>query len=118
LGLNGKFKFLHRKEAELQQMANRLEDEQSLIGRLQRQIKELTARVQELEEELDGERTARMRAEKARAELQAENEELLERMEEAVGLTQAQVELNKRREAEMAKLRREMVLGSPTCRLL
>jgi myosin heavy chain 6/7 len=98
-----------RKDADLHQMATRLEEEQSLVARLQRQIKELLARVQELEEELDAERAARARAEKARAELQAENEELADRADEAGGLTQAQLELNKRREAEMAKLRREMV---------
>jgi chromosome segregation ATPase len=101
--------YLFRKEAEFEHMANRLEDEQSLVARLQRQIKELLARVQELEEELDAERAARVRAEKARAELQVENEEMAERMEEAGGATQTQIEQNKRREAEMAKLRREMV---------
>jgi len=36
-----------------------------------------------------------------------ELEELSERLEEAGGQTAAQIELNKRREAEMAKLRRE-----------
>merc|ERR1712186_41839 len=35
-------------------------------------------------------------------------EELSERLEEAGGATAAQVELNKRREAEMAKLRRDL----------
>merc|ERR1711976_28633 len=37
-----------------------------------------------------------------------ELEELSERLEEAGGATAAQVELNKRREAEMAKLRRDL----------
>merc|ERR1712018_135806 len=55
-------------------------------AQLQKKIKELQARIEELEEEL---------------------EELSERLEEAGGQTASQVELNKRREAEMAKLRRD-----------
>lgn len=37
-------------------------------------------------------------------------EELADRLDEAGGATQSQIELNKRREAEMTKLRREMVI--------
>ncbi len=40
-------------------MSSRLEDEQSLVGKLQRQIKELQARIAELEEELEAERQGR-----------------------------------------------------------
>merc|ERR1711970_79767 len=60
-----------------------------------------------LEEELEAERAARAKVEKQRSELSRELEELSERLEEAGGQTAAQVELNKRREAEMAKLRRD-----------
>ena len=37
-----------------------------------------------------------------------ELEELAERLEESMGQTQAQVELNKRREAEMVKIKRDL----------
>ena len=40
-------------------LTNRLEDEQSLVGKLQRQIKELQAKIQELEEEIEAERQSR-----------------------------------------------------------
>merc|ERR1711970_766594 len=60
-----------------------------------------------LEEELEAERAARAKVEKQRSELSRELEELSERLEEAGGQTAAQVELNKRRESEMAKLRRD-----------
>ncbi|KAL3088350.1 hypothetical protein niasHT_023910 [Heterodera trifolii] len=97
-----------RKEAELTILSGRLEEEQSLVARLQRQTKELVGRVQQMEEELDQERAARSRAEKARAELHAENDELCERLDEAGGSAQTQMELSKRREAEMAKIRTEL----------
>jgi hypothetical protein len=61
-----------------------------------------------LEEELEAERQARAKAEKQRADLAREIEEMSERLEEAGGATSAQIELNKRREAEMAKLRRDL----------
>ena len=46
-----------------------LEDEQSLVSKLQKQIKELQSRIEELEEELEAERQARAKAEKQRADL-------------------------------------------------
>lgn len=66
------------------------------------------ARIEELEEELEAERTGRAKAEKLRSELSRELEELSERLEEAGGATAAQVELNKKREAEFQKLRRDL----------
>ncbi len=47
-------------------------------------------------------------AEKARAELSRELEDLGDRLEEQGGATAAQIELNKRREAEVTKLKREL----------
>lgn len=97
-----------RREKEMASLAAKLEDEQSIVAKLQKQIKELQARIEELEEELEAERQARAKAEKQRADLAREIEELSERLDEAGGATTAQVELNKRREAEMAKLRRDL----------
>ena len=65
-------------------------------------------RIEELEEELEAERQARAKAEKQRADLAREIEELSERLEESGGATSAQIELNKRREAELSKLRRDL----------
>lgn len=51
---------------------------------------------------------ARSKAEKQRSDLSRELEEISQRLEEAGGATIAQVELNKRREAEFQKLRRDL----------
>lgn len=53
------FDYNYRKEQELHSMSGKLEDEQSLVAKLQKQIKELQGRIQELEEELEAERQAR-----------------------------------------------------------
>ncbi|ETN81715.1 myosin head [Necator americanus] len=98
---------LKKKEAELHQLSTRLEEEQSLVAKLQRQIKELQARISELEEELENERQSRAKADRSRSELQRELEEISERLEEQGGATAAQLEANKKREAELAKLRRD-----------
>lgn len=50
------------------------------------------------------------KVEKSRAEMQAEIDELTERLDEAGGLTHAQSEVNKKREAELAKLRKDLVV--------
>jgi len=46
--------------------------------------------------------------EKQRVELQRELDELSQRLDEAGGATQAQIEVNKKREAELQKLRRDL----------
>merc|ERR1712242_686743 len=69
---------------------------------------EFGARVEELEEELEAERQARAKAERQRSDLARELEQLGERLGEAGGATSAQIELNKRREAEVNKLRKDL----------
>jgi len=66
------------------------------------------ARIEELEEELEAERTGRAKVEKLRSDLSRELEEISERLEEAGGATSVQLELNKKREAEFQKLRRDL----------
>ncbi|CAL4159661.1 unnamed protein product, partial [Meganyctiphanes norvegica] len=48
------------------------------------------------------------KAEKAKQSLARDLEEIGDRLDEAGGATAAQVEMNKRREAELAKLKREL----------
>merc|ERR1719420_2666321 len=90
-----------RKEKDLGSLASKLEDEQSIVAKTQKTIKEIGARVEELEEELEAERQARAKAERKRSDLARELEQLGERLNEAGGATAAQVELNKKREAEV-----------------
>ncbi|KAH0619039.1 hypothetical protein JD844_018644 [Phrynosoma platyrhinos] len=99
---------LKKKDFEMNQLNSRIEDEQVLATQLQKKIKELQARIEELEEELEAERAARAKVEKQRAEVAHELEELSERLEEAGGATACQIELNKKREAEFLKLRRDL----------
>merc|ERR1711944_163058 len=86
----------------------KLEDEQSLVSRFQKTIKELQGRIEELEEELEAERQARAKAERKRSNLAREFDGRGERLSEASGATMAQMELNKKREAEVQKLRRDL----------
>merc|ERR1712241_1654979 len=89
-----------RKEKDLASLSSKLEDEQSIVAKTQKTIKEIGARVEELEEELE--------AERKRSDLARELEQLGERLNEAGGATAAQVELNKKREAEVQKLRKDL----------
>ena len=68
----------------------------------------LQARIEELEEEIEAERATRAKTEKQRSDYARELEELSERLEEAGGVTSTQIELNKKREAEFLKLRRDL----------
>ena len=93
-----------KKEKDMGGLSAKLDDEQSLVAKMQKSIKEYQGRVEELEEELEAERQAQAKAKRQRSDLAREIEQLGERLNEAGGATHAQVELNKKREAEVGKL--------------
>ncbi|XP_078510883.1 myosin-1-like [Lissotriton helveticus] len=97
-----------KKEFEISQFLSRIEDEQILGAQSQKKIKELQARIEELEEEIEAERASRAKTEKQRSDLSRELEEISERLEEAGGATSVQIEMNKKREAEFQKMRRDL----------
>merc|ERR1712015_359229 len=97
-----------RKEKDSMGLASKLDDEQGNVGKMQKNIKECQGRVEELEEELEAERQARAKAERQRSDLAREIDQLGERLDEAGGATAAQIELNKKREAEVNKLRKDV----------
>uniref|UniRef100_A0A3Q3FVJ3 Myosin, heavy chain 7B, cardiac muscle, beta a n=1 Tax=Labrus bergylta TaxID=56723 RepID=A0A3Q3FVJ3_9LABR len=99
---------LKKKDFEINGISSRIEDEQALVNQLHKKIKELQARTEELEEELETDRSSRAKVEKQRGDVARELEELSERLEEAGGATSAQVEVNKKREADFLKLRRDL----------
>merc|ERR1719400_2129291 len=99
---------LQRKEKENSSLNGKIEDEQTLGGKLNTQIKELRARLEELDEELEAERQSRARADKGRGTLRRELDELNEKLEETGSNTAAQIALNTRREEELAKLKMEL----------
>merc|ERR1712079_442880 len=99
---------LQRKEKEHSSLNGKIEDEQTLGGKLNTQIKELQARLEELDEELEAERASRARADKGRGQLRRELDELHEKLEETGSNTAAQIALNTRREEELAKLKMEL----------
>ncbi|CAM5156702.1 unnamed protein product [Eretmochelys imbricata] len=99
---------LKKKDFEISQLQSKIEDEQVLGIQLQKKIKELQARIEELEEEIEAERASRAKAEKQRGDLSRELEEISERLEEAGGATAVQIEMNKKREAEFQKMRRDL----------
>ncbi|CAL8284044.1 unnamed protein product [Boreogadus saida] len=99
---------LKQKDFEVINLQSRMEDEQTLSIQLQKKIKEQQARIEELEEEMEAERSSRAKVEKQRSDLSRELEEISERLEEAGGATAAQVEVNKKRDAEFHRLRRDL----------
>jgi len=99
---------VQRKEKEFSAIGAKIEDEGTLGSKYSKQIKELQARLEELDEELAIERANRSKAEKSRAILKKDLEDLGSRLEEAGANTATQVELNKKREGELARLKGEL----------
>ena len=99
---------IQRKEKEIASIGAKIEDEQTLASKYSKQIKELQTRLEELDEELAIERQARAKAEKNRATLSRDIEDLAEKLEDAGNNTATQIELNKKRENELAKLKAEL----------
>jgi len=90
------------------QLTAKLGDEQNLVAKAQKGIKEIQGRVENMEEELEAERQARAKAERQRSDMAREIDQLGERLDEASGATTAQIELNKKRDAEVQKLRKDL----------
>merc|ERR1712106_917203 len=82
----------------------KLDDEQALVSKVQKGIKELQGRVEQMEEELEAERQARAKAERQRSDLAREFESLGERLNEASGATAAQIEMNKKQQDSVAEM--------------
>merc|ERR1719284_817278 len=89
-------------------MAAKIEDETTLGSKYSKQVKELQCRTEELDEELFLERQHRAKAEKNRSVLSRDIQDLGARLEEAGSNTSTQIELNKKREAELMKLKGEL----------
>merc|ERR1711962_1697340 len=99
---------VQRKGKESAALAAKIEDEATLGSKYNKQVKELQGRLEELDEELSIERTNRAKPEKSRAILKKDIEDLSSRLEEAGANTATQVELNKKREGELARLKGEL----------
>merc|ERR1719434_540429 len=97
-----------RKDKEGSSIAAKIEDEQTLGSKYSKQVKELQARVDELDEELSVERNNRAKAEKNRSLLSRDLEDLGTRLAEVGSNTSTQIELNKKREAELVKLKADL----------
>merc|ERR1719334_1034252 len=99
---------IQRKEKELASMGAKIEDEGTQGNKYNKQVKELASRIEELDEELHIERQNRAKAEKNRTTLSRDIADLGGRLEEAGSNTSTQIELNKKREAELLKLKGEL----------
>merc|ERR1719277_1621934 len=97
-----------RKEKEASALSAKIDDEATLAAKYAKQAKELMARIEELDEELNVERGNRAKAEKSRTMLKKDIEDISSRLEEAGSNTATQVELNKKREGELASLKGEL----------
>ena len=99
---------ISRKEKEVSSMSAKIEDENTLGSKYSKQIKEMQTRLEELDEELAIERQCRAKAEKNRSMLARDIEDLGQKLEDAGNNTSTQIELNKKREAELSKLKAEL----------
>ncbi|CAJ0600448.1 unnamed protein product [Cylicocyclus nassatus] len=99
---------LRRKETELHNLGIKLEDESAAVAKLQKAVQQDEAKVKDLSDQLADEKEARDRADRARSEQQAEYDELSETLDDHARATAAEIELGKKKDTEIAKLRRDL----------
>merc|ERR1711936_331440 len=99
---------MQRKDKEIASVSSKIDDEACLGSKYAKQVKELQGRLEELDEELTIERANRAKAEKNRATLSRDIGDLAEKLEDAGNNTATQIELNKKREAELGKLKGDL----------
>ena len=99
---------LMKREKELAHLVTKLEDEQNVIIRNMKQIKDLGGRIEELEEELETERQVRLKSESHRSLLNQELEDMNDKMKEIQDSLQAKEEAVKRKDKELGKQRKDL----------
>merc|ERR1719464_1242188 len=97
-----------RKEKEVTSMSAKIDDELALGNKYNNQIKDLAQRIEQLDEELTIERSSRAKAEKNRSTLSRDIGDLAEKLEDSGNNTATLIELNKKREANLAKLKAQL----------
>ena len=68
----------------------------------------MEAQLQELQEDIEAEKTARQRSEMKRSQVTEELDKLRAELDERTGSSQANAELRQKREAELAELRKNV----------
>jgi len=96
------------KDNEAVSLAAKIDDEIFGKVRVSKQAKELIAKIDELEEDMKAEMLVKAKAEKGIQVIKRQLEESSDRLDEAGGATASQVEQNKKREGDLAKLRRDL----------
>merc|ERR1719414_694639 len=99
---------VQRREKEIASIGAKIEDEQTLGSKYSKQVKELQVRVDELDEEINVERGNRAKIEDEQTLLSRDLEDIGTRLEQAGSNTALQIELNKKRESELAKLKSDL----------
>merc|ERR1719187_612296 len=99
---------IFKRDAEWAHIYMKYEAEQFNSAKVGKYIKELQAKVEELEDEVKHENQARAKAENAKKKLERDYSDVSDRLDEAGGATFAQHELYKKRESELAKIKRDV----------
>merc|ERR1711962_1710086 len=99
---------ISKRDKSIKELEEVRENSEGLIKQLQKKIAELLARIEELEEELENERKAKQKTELARKELEANLEEMNEQLLVQGDATTAQSEIAKKKDSEIARLRKEI----------
>merc|ERR1711962_670813 len=99
---------ISKRDKSIKELEEVRENSEGLIKQLQKKIAELLARIEELEEELENERKAKQKTELSRKELESNLEELNEQLLVQGDATTAQGEIAKKKDSEIARLRKEI----------
>ena len=96
---------VQRKDKEIASLTAKIEDEQSIRSKYNKQSKELNYRLEEIDEDLVKERANRTKADQARLTLSRDIEDLSSRLEDAGNQTKIQIEMGKKRDEELQNLK-------------
>merc|ERR1712142_98665 len=99
---------ISKRDKSIKELVEVKENSETLIKQLQKKIAELLGRIEELEEELENERKAKQKVELSRKELESNLEELNEKLLVSGDATAAQVDIAKKKDLDIARLRKEV----------
>jgi len=97
-----------KRDKSIRELEEAKEGLEGTVKQLQKKVADLLARIEELEEELENERKAKQKSELSRKELETQLEELNEALLVSGDATAAQIDVAKKKDVEIARLKKEV----------
>ncbi|VDM97939.1 unnamed protein product [Thelazia callipaeda] len=99
---------IQQAEIIIRDLGVKIEEQEAFTSHIYKQTKISNIRIQDLEEEIESEYQTRQKSDRLQCDLQREITEVSEHLQDHMGMMDAQIQMNKKKELEIIRLRQEL----------